>query len=65
MTAEIIQFIPRPNPNWRRVNDEPIEYAIEQGPCGDEFVKDSNGYCVSRPSDCGNIGHPWPGEDKA
>jgi hypothetical protein len=34
---------------WRRVNDEPFEYAIRQGPHGDEFVKMPNGDCLRRP----------------
>lgn len=33
---------------WRRVNDEPYEYAVQQGPHGDEFVKLSNGSCLCR-----------------
>lgn len=34
---------------WRRVNDEPYEYAIQQGPHGDEFVKLLDGSCLRRP----------------
>lgn len=34
---------------WARVNDEPFEYAIQQGPHGDEFVKLLNGACLRRP----------------
>lgn len=34
---------------WRRVNDEPFEYAIRQGPIGDEFVKLPDGSCLRRP----------------
>ena len=34
---------------WRRVNEEPFEYAIQQGPHGDEFVKLSDGTCLRRP----------------
>lgn len=33
---------------WRRVNDEPFEYAIQQGHHGDEFVKLLNGKCLRR-----------------
>lgn len=33
---------------WRRVNDEPFEYAIQQGPHGDEFVKLLDGSCLRR-----------------
>jgi site-specific DNA-cytosine methylase len=34
---------------WRRVNGEPFEYAIQQGPHGDEFVKLIDGSCLRRP----------------
>lgn len=34
---------------WRRVNHEPFEYAIRQGPNGDEFVKLPDGSCLRRP----------------
>lgn len=34
---------------YRKVNDEPFEYAIQQGPNGDEFVKLLNGTCLRRP----------------
>ena len=33
---------------WARVNDEPFEYAIQQGPHGDEFVKLLDGKCLCR-----------------
>ena len=33
---------------WARVNDEPFEYAIQEGPFGDEFVKLLNGKCLRR-----------------
>jgi hypothetical protein len=33
---------------WRRVNDEPFEYAIRQGPHGDEFIKTTDGACLRR-----------------
>lgn len=33
---------------WSRVNSEPFEYAIQQGPHGDEFVKLINGKCLKR-----------------
>lgn len=33
---------------WQRVNDEPFEYAIQQGRFGDEFVKLLNGECLRR-----------------
>jgi hypothetical protein len=36
---------------WRRVNGELREYAIQQGPHGDEFVKMTDGTCLSRPID--------------
>jgi hypothetical protein len=36
---------------WRRVNGELWEYAIQQGPHGDEFVKMTDGTCLSRPID--------------
>lgn len=40
---------------WRRVNGEPFEYAIQQGPHGDEFVKLLDGSCLCRtvPDDIG------------
>lgn len=46
---------PVPSPDgaavrWQRVNDEPFEYAIQQGQFGDEFVKLLNGSCLRR--DC-------------
>lgn len=34
---------------WRQVNGEPFEYAIQQGPHGDDFVK-VGGECLRRPS---------------
>lgn len=34
---------------WGRVNDEPFEYAIQQGPHGDEFVKLLDGPSLRRP----------------
>jgi hypothetical protein len=34
---------------FRRVNDEPFEYAIRQGRFGDEFVKLLDGSCLRRP----------------
>lgn len=34
---------------WRRINDEPFEYAIQKGPHGDEFVKLLDGPCLRRP----------------
>jgi hypothetical protein len=34
---------------WRRVNAEPCEYAIQQGRFGDEFVKLLDGSCLRRP----------------
>ena len=34
---------------WRRVNSESFEYAIQQGPHGDEFVKLLDGFCLRRP----------------
>jgi hypothetical protein len=34
---------------WRRVNTDPFEYAIQQGPHGDEFVKLLDGTCLRRP----------------
>jgi hypothetical protein len=33
---------------WQRVNDEPFEYAIQQGPHGDEFVKLIGNICLRR-----------------
>lgn len=33
---------------WSRVNGECFEYAIQQGPHGDEFVKLLNGACLKR-----------------
>lgn len=33
---------------WQRVNDEPFEYAIQQGPHGDEFIKLLDGSCLRR-----------------
>jgi hypothetical protein len=35
--------------HWLKVNDEPFEYAIQQGSHGDEFVKLLNGECLRRP----------------
>lgn len=34
--------------NWRRINIEPFEYAIQQGPHGDEFVKLLDGSFLRR-----------------
>ncbi len=34
---------------WQRVNSEPFEYAIYEGPFGDEFVKLPDGSCLRRP----------------
>jgi hypothetical protein len=34
---------------WQRVNHESFEYAIQQGPFGDEFVKLVGGSCLRRP----------------
>jgi hypothetical protein len=34
---------------WARVNNEPFEYAIQQGSFGDEFVKLLDGSCLRRP----------------
>ena len=33
---------------WRQVNMEPYEYAVQQGPHGDEFVKLLDGSCLRR-----------------
>jgi hypothetical protein len=33
---------------WRRVNDEPFEYAIRQGQHGDEFIRATDGACLRR-----------------
>jgi hypothetical protein len=33
---------------WQSVNDEPYEYAIQQGLHGNEFVKLPNGTCLRR-----------------
>lgn len=38
------------NIRWQRVNDEPFEYAIQQGRFGDEFVKLLDGTCLRRPT---------------
>jgi hypothetical protein len=38
---------------WRRVNAEPFEYAIQQGPHGDEFVGLLDGSCLRRSIDVG------------
>lgn len=38
---------------WRRVNDDPFEYAIQQGPHGDEFVKLLDGSRLRCPVDAG------------
>jgi hypothetical protein len=55
MSAEIIQFIPKPNPNRPTLTEaEEIEAA--------EFLMRS---LALLGTDCGNIGWPWPGEDKA
>ncbi len=35
---------------WRQVNGEPFEYAIQQGRHGDEFVRLASGECLKRPS---------------
>jgi hypothetical protein len=77
MSAEIIQFIPKPNPNRPTLTEaEEIEAAeflmrslallgtTTPGTTvpSEQFYKEFGG----RPStDCGNIGWPWPGEDKA
>ena len=39
---------------WQRVNAEPFEYAIQQGPHGDEFVKLLDGSCLRRPAQSQN-----------
>lgn len=33
---------------WQRVNEEQFEYAIQQGPCGDEFVRLLSGIYLRR-----------------
>ncbi len=33
---------------WQRVNNDQFEYAIQQGPYGDEFVKLLDGSCLRR-----------------
>lgn len=38
-----------PDIRWARVNGEPFEYAIQQGPHGDEFVKLADGSSLRRP----------------
>jgi hypothetical protein len=54
--ANVIRALRLPAPageptpiRWQRVNDESFEYAIQQGPHGDEFVKLLNGTCLRRP----------------
>lgn len=37
------------NVQWRQVNGDQFEYAIQQGPHGDEFVKLLDGSCLCRP----------------
>jgi hypothetical protein len=45
---------------WRRVNGGGREYAITQGRFGDEFVKNGDGTCLSRPL-LTSLAHPeWP-----
>jgi hypothetical protein len=50
---------------WSCVNSEPFEYAIQQGPHGDEFVKLINGKCLRR--SCAPLlaipAPPQPGRD--
>lgn len=46
---------------WRRVNSEPFEYAIRQGPHGDEFVKLDDG-CLRRP--IAAVGETQDGEQR-
>jgi hypothetical protein len=38
---------------WRRINNDPFEYAIQQGPSGDEFVKLLDDSCLRRPAPVG------------
>jgi S-adenosylmethionine/arginine decarboxylase-like enzyme len=42
---------------WRRVNDDPFEYAIKQGPHGDEFIKTPGGDCLKRPTPAKPFGY--------
>jgi hypothetical protein len=44
---------------WRRVNDEPFEFAIRQGRHGDEFIKTTDGECLRRAAP--NTRRPVPG----
>jgi hypothetical protein len=59
MTAEIIQFVPRPNPKRpvRLFNDEQTA-AMLQVLTGAPYLP------ANFPTDCGNLGWPWS-EDKA
>jgi hypothetical protein len=54
--------VPYANAEWRRVNDEPFEYATMQGSHGDEFVKLEDGSCLRRPLEpLKSMAHPeWP-----
>jgi len=36
------------NVRWQRIDEEPFEYAIQQGPHGDAFVKLLDGSCLRR-----------------
>lgn len=54
-TATIIQFVPRANPDRPTLTEaEELEAA--------EFLMHSQALIGT---DCGNLGHPWSGEDKA
>lgn len=58
-TATIIQFVPRANPK----REEPQENDGNM-----RWPYSAIGYstdCSNIPTDCGNLGHPWSGEDKA
>lgn len=50
---------------WRRVNDEPFEYAIQQGRVGDEFVKLLDGSCLRRPIESRHSLRLWGWFDEA
>jgi hypothetical protein len=65
MTAEIVQFIPRPNP--KREEEIRMTYsAIYRNDPNYELVGIQNGNPVlkERSTDCGDLGWPWT-EDKA
>jgi hypothetical protein len=62
MTAQIIMFVPRPNP--KRDEEIAMTYEAMCRHSGYSFGGLQNGEPIFGPTDCGNLGWPWS-EDKA